>query len=158
MNALPLPAVPQRRPMRLADLDAVAAIEASVYAFPWSRANFVDALAAGNLAEVLEAEVLVGYFIALAGVDEMHLLNITIAPAWQGGGCGTLLLDAVAAHARARGLSRLWLEVRVSNERAQALYRRRGFTAVGHRRGYYPAVLGREDALLMSLDLPPGAP
>ncbi|MFO1291810.1 MAG: ribosomal protein S18-alanine N-acetyltransferase [Rubrivivax sp.] len=158
MNALPLPAVPQRRPMRLADLDAVAAIEARAYAFPWSRANFVDALGAGNIAELLEADALVGYFIALAGVDEMHLLNITIAPAWQGRGCGTQLLDAVAAHARARALSRVWLEVRASNERAQALYRRRGYAALGRRRGYYPAAIGREDAVLMGLHLPPEAP
>jgi ribosomal-protein-alanine N-acetyltransferase len=152
MNALLSPS-PTRRPMTVSDLDAVCAIEASAYGFPWSRGNFIDSLAAGYLAEVLEAETIIGYFVALPGVDELHLLNITIAPRWQGQGLGSALLDAVQAHARARAFATLWLEVRASNHRARALYARRGFAEVGLRRAYYPAVGGREDAILMSLDL-----
>lgn len=160
MSALPLapPPRPKRRPMALRDLDEVCAIEDSAYGFPWSRGNFVDSLAAGYLAEVLVDDGVVGYFVAMPGVDELHLLNITIAPRRQGQGLGTALLDAVAAHGRARSLATLWLEVRESNPRAQALYRRRGFAAVGRRRGYYPAEGGREDAILMSLDLSAGMP
>lgn len=150
------PAQPMRRPMTQGDLDAVTAIEASVYGYPWSRGNFVDSLAAGYLAEVLGNGTIVGYFIALPGVDELHLLNITIASTEQGRGHGSALLDAVVAHGRARHLAKLWLEVRASNERAQALYLRRGFAVVGRRRGYYPAAGGREDAILMSLNLGPG--
>ncbi|MBX3634670.1 MAG: ribosomal protein S18-alanine N-acetyltransferase [Rubrivivax sp.] len=154
MNALLQPRT-VRRPMTVRDVDAVAAVEATAYGFPWSRGNFVDSLAAGYLAEVLDGgdAGLLGYFVAMPGVDELHLLNITVAPAWQRRGLGSGLLDAVRQHAVDRGLAQLWLEVREGNHRARALYRRRGFAEVGLRRGYYPAAGGREDAVVMSLAL-----
>jgi ribosomal-protein-alanine N-acetyltransferase len=160
MNAVPQP-VPhlRRHRMALEDLPAVLAVEASAYSHPWSRGNFIDSIAAGYVAQVLASTAtgVVGYFVAMPGVDELHLLNITVAPAWQRQGHGHALLDAVQAHARAEHLSTLWLEVRHSNVRARALYRRRGFAEVGLRRGYYPAVGGREDAVVMRLDLAGGA-
>ena len=146
--------------MHTRDVDAVAAIEARAYSFPWTRGNFIDSLAVGYVAELLHAEAqLVGYFVAMPGVDELHLLNITVAPEAQGQGHGSLLLDRVQALARQLQLPRLLLEVRGSNERARGLYLRRGFLDVGLRRGYYPAAQGREDALVMSLavDLSAGA-
>ena len=145
-----------RRAMGVRDLDAVTTIESGAYSFPWTRGNFVDSLAAGYLAEVLEDEhrELLGYFIAMAGVDEMHLLNITVAPAWQGQGFGRLMLQALADHTREAGLASLWLEVRQSNLRARALYAQLGYAEVGLRRGYYPAAGRREDAVVMSLVLP----
>jgi len=158
MNALLQPRA-VRRPMTVRDVDAVAAVEATAYGFPWSRGNFVDSLAAGYLAEVLDGgdAGLLGYFVAMPGVDELHLLNITVAPAWQGRGLGSELLDAVRRHAADRGFAQLWLEVREGNHRARALYRRRGFAEVGLRRGYYPAARAqREDAIVMSLDLRAG--
>jgi ribosomal-protein-alanine N-acetyltransferase len=94
----------------------------------------------------------------MSGVDELHLLNLTVAPAWQGRGHGSQLLRIVQEHARARGLGSLWLEVRQSNHRAQALYRRQGFTEVGLRKAYYPAAGAREDAVVMSLSIPPLSP
>lgn len=159
MSALPVPgaaAVPLRRPMTTRDLDAVMAIEIGAYGFPWSRGNFVDSIVAGHVAEVLEWEgTLLGYCVAMPGVDEMHLLNITVAPRLQGQGLGSLLLDAVRAAAEQRGLHGLWLEVRESNVRARSLYARRGFETMGRRRDYYPATTGREDAIVMSLILFP---
>jgi [ribosomal protein S18]-alanine N-acetyltransferase len=147
---------PALRPMTTRDLDAVMAIEASAYAFPWTRGNVIDSLAAGYLAEVLVAPDagIVGYFVAMAGADEMHLLNLTVAPPWQGRGLGQAMLDALEAHCRARHMPTLWLEVRAGNERARALYRRRGFAEVGRRRGYYPAPrAAREDAIVMRAEL-----
>lgn len=145
-----------RRAMSARDVDAVQAIEASAYSFPWTRGNFIDSLAVGYLAEVLEADgAVVGYFLAMAGVNELHLLNVTVAAAHQRQGFGSLLLDAVNTHGQQLGLGRLLLEVRQSNEQARALYLRRGFSAVGLRRNYYPALQGREDAVVMSLDLAP---
>ncbi len=96
----------------------------------------------------------------MEGVDELHLLNLTIAPAGQGSGLGSALLETVLAHARSRGLAQVWLEVRASNARARALYARRGFDEVGLRRGYYPGLRGREDAVLMRrvVAAPPPAP
>ena len=142
-----------RRAMTVGDLDAVMAIESRAYGAPWSRGNFIDTLAAGHLAEVLEAPEakLVGYFVAMVGVDELHLLNVTVAPQWQGRGHGSGLLDAVEDHARARGLAALWLEVRAGNHRARRLYQRRGYAEVGLRRGYYPAAGRPEDAVVMRL-------
>jgi ribosomal-protein-alanine N-acetyltransferase len=147
------------RPMTVSDLDAVLAIENLAYAFPWSRGNFVDSLAAGYLAEVWSepGAGIVGYFVALAGVDELHLLNLTVAPAWQGRGLAQRLLDVLEQRCHERSLATLWLEARESNARARALYRRRGFAEVGRRRGYYPAPFSRrEDAIVMSARvLPP---
>jgi ribosomal-protein-alanine N-acetyltransferase len=151
--------------MTVADLDAVMTAEAGAYSHPWTRGNFIDSLASGYLAEVLAGDDvgLVAYFVAMCGVDELHLLNLTVAAPWQGQGHGSALLRALQGHAAARGLGSLWLEVRQSNQRARALYRRRGFTEVGLRKGYYPAATQREDAVVMSLPvacspLAPGGP
>jgi ribosomal-protein-alanine N-acetyltransferase len=144
--------------MHLADVDEVHALEVRAYSFPWTRGNFVDSLVAGNLAEVLRAAdgTLIGYWLAMPGVDEMHLLNLAVAPEYEHRGHARRMLDALVERCRALGAQALWLEVRESNARAQALYRRYGFVAVGRRRGYYPAAHGRrEDAVLMSLAVTP---
>jgi [ribosomal protein S18]-alanine N-acetyltransferase len=96
----------------------------------------------------------IGYFLAMQGVDEVHLLNLTVAPADQGRGHGRAMLDALAGWCQQKKLPQLWLEVRASNLRAQAIYRRYGFADVSLRRGYYPAARQqREDACVMNLDL-----
>jgi ribosomal-protein-alanine N-acetyltransferase len=100
---------------------------------------------------------LVGYYVAMAGVDEMHLLNLTVAPAQQRRGHSRILLDALERRCREQTLATLWLEVRASNARARQVYARRGFAEVGLRRGYYPASKAqREDAIVMSLPLGKG--
>lgn len=143
--------LPLLRAMTLADVDAVVAVEATAYEFPWTRGNFVDSLAAGYEAWVLvDADVLVGYYVAMVGVDEMHLLNITVAPPLQRHGWGRRLLDELDARCRTLALPIVWLEVRASNERAISVYLSRGFQPVGRRRGYYPAAQGREDAMVMN--------
>jgi ribosomal-protein-alanine N-acetyltransferase len=151
---------PAMRPMTVADLDRVMEIEARAYSFPWTRGNLIDSLAAGYIAKLLldPSGELVGYFVAMPGVDELHLLNLTVAPERQGLGHGRTLLAAVEAGARERGLGTLWLEVRASNERAQQMYRTRGFVQSGVRRGYYPAPgTRREDAVVMCLRTEPAA-
>lgn len=166
--ATPVPPVPGRprlspagagpwrhRPMQAADVDAVLAIEVRAYSHPWSRGNFIDSIAAGYLSELCcgpDGQP-VGYWVAMPGVDELHLLNITVAPDHQRAGLGRALLHRVIACARARGDESLWLEVRPSNAPARALYQTEGFAEVGRRRGYYPADRGREDALVMRLPL-----
>jgi len=157
MSARPVPRT-TRRAMGPRDVDAVQALETRAYSFPWSRGNFVDSLTMGYPAEVLHVQdgrdvSLAGYFVTLVGVDELHLLNITVSPDWQGQGLGWALLQAVQALGQARGLGQLFLEVRESNHRPRALYRRFGFAEVGVRRGYYPASQGREDAVVMRLVL-----
>ena len=142
------------RAMTLASLDGVVALEALVYPFPWSRNNFVDTLAAGYTAWTLngiEGELL-GYCIAMRGVEETHLLNITIAPAERRRGHARRVLGELVRLCRQEGARRLWLEVRESNAEARATYVRLGFEHVAVRKGYYPAPEGRrEDAVVMSL-------
>jgi [ribosomal protein S18]-alanine N-acetyltransferase len=142
------------RPMTLNDIDEVLDAEHAAYAFPWTRGNFVDSLRAGHDAEVLldHEQRLLGYFVAMQGVEEIHLLNLTVAPMVQGHGHGRFLLDRVLDVARRHGARQVWLEVRRENERAQRTYARFGFQSSGIRKAYYPAALGRrEDAIVMNL-------
>lgn len=142
-------------PLTEAWLDNVLAIEREAYEHPWTRGNFSDSLRSGYQAQVLAAGGMVlGYFVAMKGVDEVHLLNVTVAPARQGEGWGRVMLDALAVWSRGQGAQWLWLEVRASNTRAQGIYERQGYRRVGERKGYYPASQGqREDAVVMSLKL-----
>ena len=141
-------------PMTEDRLEQVVAIERRAYDHPWTRGNFADSLRSGYHAQILGAgDAVLGYFVAMQGVDEVHLLNITVEPTWQGQGWGRLMLDALALWSRAQGAQWLWLEVRTTNVRAQDVYQRYGFRRVGERRNYYPAHQGREDAIVMSLKL-----
>ncbi|MBI3140749.1 MAG: ribosomal protein S18-alanine N-acetyltransferase [Rhodocyclales bacterium] len=140
--------------MRREDLDAVAEAERAAYPFPWTRTNFGDSLTAGYSAWVCRVGgKLVGYAVMMLVLDEAHLLNVTVAPAWQRRGYGSLLMQHLSSTARAYGARRLFLEVRPSNEAGIGLYRRLGFEQIGRRRGYYPAARGREDAVVMAVDL-----
>jgi [ribosomal protein S18]-alanine N-acetyltransferase len=145
----------QFAPLTDARLDEVVAIERQAYDHPWTRGNFADSLRSGYEAQLLEAGgIILGYFVAMKGVDEVHLLNITVAPAHQRQGWARVMLDALALWARAQGAQWLWLEVRESNVRAQRIYEQHGYRRVGERRSYYPAGHGRrEDAVVMSLKL-----
>jgi ribosomal-protein-alanine N-acetyltransferase len=143
------------RAMEQGDLDAVMAIEREAYPLPWTIGNFADSVRSGYWARLrLDRGELVGYLVAMAGVAEVHLLNLTVAPPQQGRGHGRAMLEGLAAQARALHAETLWLEVRQGNLRAQDLYRRFGFETVGLRKRYYPAQGGgREDAIVMSLKL-----
>ncbi len=159
MNAVLQPLEAQLEPMTPAALEAVLRVENSAYEHPWSQGNFTDSLNAGYHARLLcggampDAELL-GYFVAMKGVDEVHLLNITVAPTHQRQGWARVMLDALALWSRGQGAQWLWLEVRLSNARAKLVYEQYGFRHVGTRRNYYPAEGGqREDAIVMSLAL-----
>lgn len=155
MSAVLQPVEARFEPLTPERLDAVLAVEQTAYTHPWSRGNFIDTLASGYQAQLLLAgDALLGYFIAMKGVDEVHLLNITVAPACQRQGWAHVMLDALALWSRGQGAQWLWLEVRVGNERALQVYQRYGFRRVGLRRAYYPVGHGqREDAVVMSLKL-----
>ena len=161
MNALVQPLEARFEAMTPAWLPTVVQVEQSAYAYPWSERNFLESLQAGYHAQLLvagrpRAAALLGYFLAMKGVDEVHLLNLTVAPDCQRQGWARVMLDALGVWARWQGAQWLWLEVRVSNARALAVYEAHGFRAVGTRRGYYPATLAAplsEDALVMSLAL-----
>jgi [ribosomal protein S18]-alanine N-acetyltransferase len=154
----PLPSAPEREarwePFSPLLVDAWLGIEMRAYSHPWTRGNFLDSHAAGQyMLSLLAGDELLGYLVALRGVDEVHLLNLTVAPEHQGQGWGRTLLHALCLWARGQGMHWLWLEVRPSNTRALLLYDNYGFVRVGERKNYYPAARGREDAVVMSLKL-----
>ena len=155
MNAVFKPVEAEFEPLTEARVEAVVAIEERAYDHPWTRGNFLDSVRAGYQAQLLVAGTrLLGYFVAMKGVDEVHLLNLTVAADCQGQGWGRVMLDALAQWSRGQGAQWLWLEVRASNERAQQIYARHGYRRVGERKGYYPDAQGkREDAVVMSLKL-----
>ena len=128
------------RPMTIASLDGVLELELEVYPFPWTRGNFVDSLVAGYTAWTLNHVDgdLIGYCVAMSGVDEMHLLNITIAPAARRRGHARRLLAELVRLCRRAQASRLWLEVRESNAQARDAYRRLGFAAGRAQQGLLP--------------------
>ena len=148
----------QLRPLTEELLDALMPIENVAFTHPWTRGNFADALRSGYHARVLvQGEQILGYFVAMQILDEVHLLNITVSPMHQGQGLGRELLGALSHWCRHSANAQwLWLEVRESNTRARRIYERHGFTQVGARKKYYPVHHGeRETAILMSMPLWP---
>ncbi|WP_221928752.1 ribosomal protein S18-alanine N-acetyltransferase [Tepidiphilus olei] len=152
------------RAMREDDLPWVTALERTAQEIPWSEKSFREALTAGYacwMAEVLSgddpttaAAEPVGFLILLLVAGEAEILNLAIDPAHRGRGLGREMLEAALEEARERGATTVWLEVRVSNQAAIALYQRSGFAIVARRRGYYATREGaREDALVMQREL-----
>jgi ribosomal-protein-alanine N-acetyltransferase len=153
LSAVLIPQIHYRR-MRAADLAEVAALEKSLYAFPWSIGNFRDSVNAGyDCWTVTHGEAVVGYAILMIALDEAHLLNVAIASEWQAQGLGRGFLDHMIGVARSASCQIVYLEVRPSNVAARHLYRKLGFQQIAIRPDYYPAVSGREDALFLGLAL-----
>lgn len=142
-------------PMMPVDLNEVVELERQSQAFPWSRRNFEDALAARYSAWVLRVnDALAGFCVAMPTPDDVHLLVIAVATDYRRKGLATQLLAQVDQLARDHGVSRVLLEVRPSNTRALAFYAKQGFVEIGKRRGYYPAGKGeREDALVLAREV-----
>jgi ribosomal-protein-alanine N-acetyltransferase len=136
------------------DLDAVMAIENAIYPHPWTRGNFSDSLGAGYHCWVVEcAGEIVGYAVLMVVVDEAHLLNLSVAAAWQRRGLGRQTLDFLTRLASRLLVRKIYLEVRPSNVAGRALYANAGFRQIATRRGYYPAGLDREDAIIMEMHI-----
>jgi ribosomal-protein-alanine N-acetyltransferase len=142
-------------PLDPAQIDAVLHVEQRAYSHPWTRGNFLDSHHAGyQVVTLLAQDALLGYFVAMPGVQEVHLLNLTVDPNYHRQGWGVLLLDALSLWSRGQEAKWVWLEVRASNTRAIHVYVRYGFKRVGERKNYYPLQVGqREDAVVMSLPL-----
>jgi len=155
MNAAVVAAeTPLCRPMHEADVRPVMDIEKRAYRFHWTEGIFRDCLRVGYCCWVMElAGAVAGYGIMSLVVGEAHLLNICIAPEWQRQGHGRLLLEHFMELARERGARQMFLEVRLSNIAALNLYRESGFNEVGMRKNYYPGEKGREDALILAIEL-----
>ena len=146
--------LPQYRRMTADDLEVVIAIENEVYPHPWTRGNFYDSLNAGYHCWIMELTgEIVGYGVVSIGADEAHLLNLGIAAQWQRRGLGREMLKFLIQLARDFFAHKIYLEVRPSNIGGRRLYASAGFDEIATRRGYYPAHRGREDAVVMELNL-----
>lgn len=138
------------RDMTLPDVNAVLRVEQQVHSHPWTLGNFTDSLASGYICKVYEAaNEIIGYAVLMPALDELQLLDMGIARAWQRQGLGRKFLGELMLLAQAQKFARMFLEVRVSNYPARALYQQAEFGETGIRRGYYPGPDGREDALMM---------
>lgn len=147
------------RPLRTTDVTYVAALEAQIHAAPWTAGNFRDALAAGYSAMVGEREGrIVAFGVMMIAPGEAQLLNLSVVPDARREGLGCELLARFMAAAARQGAAQIFLEVRVSNTPAIALYEREGFVRVARRATYYPPDPAgrREDALVMRRDLGAG--
>ena len=142
------------RAMRVQDLDAVAAMETDSYEFPWSRGIFADCLRAGHPCWVLWVRgEIAGYGILSIAAGEAHILNVCVSPGEQHAGLGRRIVLRLLDLARWHRAERVFLEVRPSNPRAIALYESLGFNEIGRRPNYYPAKKGREDAVVMAMEM-----
>lgn len=141
----------QIRELRQSDLDQVVTIERNVFQSPWSRKSFQDSIESGALNWVVIVDnVIAGYSVNLAVADEFHILNIAIVECFRRRGFAAALLQHSLDAAQNRGLSDVFLEVRVSNNSAIALYKKFGFEDMMKRKKYYP---DGEDAFVMHLAL-----
>lgn len=141
------------RRMTIADLDAVAAIEAATFPTPWSKDSFRQELERNVAARYLVAEKdgrVIGYAGAWVILDESHITNIAIEESQRGSGYGRALTQALMQYLANLGAAYATLEVRKSNIRAQNLYKSLGFIQLGVRKRYYED--NQEDALLMVCD------
>ncbi len=142
------------RAMTDADLEKVLRIERVNYPNPWSKRIFRDCLTANYYCASLENEGdICGYLIAMSALDEVNLLNICVSANSQRQGYARLLLTSLLQYVHQNAIQKIFLEVRQSNLPAQHLYQSIGFYQVGIREAYYPTQEGREDALVMVLDI-----
>lgn len=142
------------RPMTAQDVARVYVIELSAYPFPWTEQILSDCLRVGYGCWVAESDgVIVGYVIYSMAAGEAHILNLCVDPLYQRRGLGQQVLTHVIAQLRQQPVDTVFLEVRQSNKPAQRLYQKLGFNEIGRRKNYYPAQVGREDALMFALHL-----
>lgn len=140
------------RTMLPSDLEHIIRIEREIFLFPWSPGNFADSLKSGYHCRVLtQAEAILGYGIMMMSPAEAHILTLGIAAHWQNKGLGKKMLCHLIDHARSDKAEAIFLDVRESNHGAAQLYMQLGFKQIATRKGYYPAMCGREDARVMQL-------
>lgn len=143
------------RPMQEEDLALVLETETRAYDFPWSESIFKDCLHVGYCCWVIEhEEMIVGHGVMTVAAGESHILNICVHPEYQAMGLGRKLLTHLLDLALERDVNMTFLEVRPSNFSAIKLYLDLGFDEIGQRRNYYPAKMGREDALIFAKSTP----
>ncbi|WP_235577074.1 ribosomal protein S18-alanine N-acetyltransferase [Pseudoalteromonas sp. R3] len=125
-------------------------IEQACHSHPWSVKTMQSCLSGRyfNAALYLD-ERLVGFYVGERAGPDFTLMDICIAPAFQGQGLAWQLLAHFMTRCEQDNAENIFLEVRVSNNAAIGLYQKAGFTEMGVRKNYYPSAQGKEDAVLM---------
>lgn len=142
------------RPMLEADLDTIIGIEEATYEFPWTRGIFHDCLHVGYSCWVLEENDQVqAYGVMSTGGGEAHILTVVVKKEARGKQLGRRMISHMLNTAGKHKVDTVLLEVRPSNMVAVNLYESVGFSEIGRRKDYYPDTHGREDALVMGLDI-----
>ena len=142
------------RVMHDADVAEVIGIERASYQFPWTEGIFHDCLRVSYLCRVaVQGQHIVGYAVMSMGAGEAHILNLCVREESRRAGVGRQLIRYLLDQAEAAGMLEAFLEVRPSNAIAIRLYLSLGFSQIGSRRGYYQALGGREDAVVLRLRL-----
>ncbi|MGH7592490.1 MAG: ribosomal protein S18-alanine N-acetyltransferase [Gemmatimonadales bacterium] len=141
------------RPVSLADLPGLAALEREAFSDPWTVAQLRTAMAwTGAIALIADDGVgVVGYVLGRVIVDEGEILSLATIARRRRQGFGRRLLGAMLEAMRERGAHAVWLEVRMSNAAARAMYQSAGFATAGIRPGYYNRP--DEDALVLRCEL-----
>lgn len=135
-----------------ADIDQMLDVEQQVYSHPWSRGNFTDSFLSGYEAFGFRnsEQQIFAYFLMMPVMEELHLLNLAVASAYQGQGVARQLIAHMLDYAVQKQADSILLEVRRSNQRAIDVYLKAGFSEIGQRKSYYPAAGNtREDAIVM---------
>jgi ribosomal-protein-alanine N-acetyltransferase len=142
------------RAMRDTDLPRIMRIERASYTHPWTEGVFRDCLRVGYICRVLEdVRLIKAYGLMSVGAGECHMLNICVGPPYQHQGFGRAVVEHLLEIAAQLEIKTALLEVRVSNRIAYDLYLKLGFNEIGTRTSYYPALKGREDAIILARDL-----
>jgi len=132
---------------------AVRALEHEAFSDPWSERDFRECVASEVVFLVAAApDGVAGYVVAQDAADEGEILNLAVVPARHRGGVGRALVEGALAALAARGVTRVFLEVRESNGAARALYAALGFQEVGRRTRYYRRPV--EDAIVLRAAIP----
>lgn len=136
-------------------ISQAAIIEKLCFSEPWSEDALSYMCTSPNTYAVAVTENATGRLAAYGGceyvLDEASIANIATHPDFRRRGCASAVLDSMEGFLRRKGVKDVYLEVRLSNAAAQALYEGRGFRAVGLRRNYYRKPL--EDAIVMTKTL-----
>ncbi len=141
-------------PMQIEDLDEIYKLEVKSYQFPWTKEILRDCIIYNyDSYSVFFGTKLVGYIISKILQPETHILNITVDSDFRNNGIGSSLVKLIIDNARIRNSRDIILEVRASNLAAQSLYTKLLFKKIGTRKGYYESEGGREDALVLRLEL-----
>ena len=135
-------------------LDDVMEIEAHANPTPWSKQTFEKILELRSLSFVIiQNSVLIGFCIANKVLDECHLQNISVIENMRRQGVGDFMLYILIKRMKLAQLKVALLEVRRSNKIAQDFYRKNGFDELSVRKDYYQTKNGREDAIIMRLEV-----